>query len=725
MTPRVSRTGPRLAVRAVRALAAVLLATCWAALPGAGPAHAEDPVNLAGSGLITDRAHALGARAPEVAAALDRLHEDRPVQLFAVYVDDFSGRTAQDWADTTAQLNGLGRDDILLAFATGSRQYAYSVDQAFRLSDQTLGQVARESVEPALRRGDWAGATIGAAEGLDTALAEPARHDGSASASDYVLPVGILAVAGVLAGYAYARRKRRAATRTTPASAQGAGALCGEQGTGPPRDIAPDDLAALEAEADRTLVATDEAIRTSDEELGFAVAQFGEEAARPFAKAVTCARSELATAFRLRQQLDDDPPPEGLALPQGPAPPEEPELPEEGAAARRRMLGEIVSRCAAAGRRLDAESEAFDALRGLERDAPRALETVETAFRTLTGRTAAADSTLTALRQRYAASATAPVAGHVEEAKERLIAATAALNAARQALDADDRGEAAAQVRAAEGAVAHAAALVDAVDRRGRELTDAEELLPEALAGTQALLEGVAVVGAPAASTDRPAPIAAGDRAAGAARTGAAAPRSRRAADPAAPAPVDLHSRVAAAETVLLGVGRARAAGPYDPLDALRRLGEAQASLDEALADTGAQEHKNRAQRTRTLLERTTLTTRAAVAAADDRITGHRDAVGSPARTRLAEARRHLVQSEETAGADASGALVEVRRADTLARQALALADADVHAYEPDPQTSGAIGNPNGPGGVSGAEDLPGRGELSGPGDLPAQGEEP
>ncbi|PKV87625.1 TPM domain-containing protein [Streptomyces sp. TLI_146] len=703
MTPRVSRTGPRIAVRAVRALAAVLLAMCWAALPGAGPAHAEDPVNLAGSGLITDRAHALGARAPEVAAALDRLHEDRLVQLFAVYVDDFSGRTAQDWADTTAQLNGLGRDDVLLAVATGSRQYAYSVDQAFRLSDQTLGQVARESVEPALRRGDWAGATVGAAEGLDAALAEPARHDGPASASDYVLPVGILAVAGVLAGYAYARRKRRATTRTTPASAQGAGAQGGGRDTGSPQDIAPDGLAALAAEADRTLVATDEAIRTSDEELGFAVAQFGNEAARPFAKAVTYARSELATAFRLRQQLDDDPPPEGLALPQGPAPPDEPELPEEGAAARRRMLEEIVSRCAAAGRRLDAESEAFDALRGLERDTPKALETVETAFRTLAGRTAAADSTLTALRQRYAESATAPVADHVEEAKERLIAATAALNAARQALDGDDRGEAAAQVRAAEGAVAHAAALVDAIDRRGRELAEAEKLLPEAVAS----------------ATD------AGNRAAGAARVGAAAPRSRRTADSPAPDPVDLRSRVAAAETALLGVGRARAAGPYDPLDALRRLGEAEASLDEALADMGAQEHKNSAQRTRTLLERTTLTTRATIAAADDRITEHRDAVGSPARTRLAEARRHLAQSEETAGPDAPGALVEVRRADTLARQALALADADVHAYDHDPQTSGAIGNPNGPGGVSGAEDLPGRGELSGPGDLPAQGEEP
>ncbi|MEU4351218.1 TPM domain-containing protein [Streptomyces sp. NPDC023838] len=681
MTPRVSRTGPRTAARAVRALVAVLLAMGWTALPGAEPAHAEDPVALAESGRITDLAHALGASAPRVAAALDRLYDDRHVQLFAVYVDDFSGRTAQDWADTTAQKNGLSRDDVLLAVATGTRQYAYSVDQDFRLSDQVLGEVARDSAEPALRRGDWAGAAIGTAEGLDTALAEPARHDGSASASDYVMPVAVLAGAAAAAAYAYARRKRRAATRTTPASAQGAGAQDAgaqgwERGAATPREPA-----ALRAEADRTLVATDDAIRTSDEELGFATAQFGEKAVRPFARALGHARSELATAFRLRQQLDDEPPPEGLTLPEGPAPPDEPELPEEGGAGRRRMLREIVARCAEAGRRLDAESEAFDALRALERDAPQALAYVESTFRTLTGRMAAADSTLTALHQRYAQPATAPVAGHVEEAKEYLVAATARLNAGRQALDAGDRGEAAEQVRAAESAVARVATLVDAIERRGRELADAEELLPAALSDTEADLAS-----------------------------------ARELLEGAAQSPAGLPGLVARAETVLVGVGRARAAGPYDPIEALRRVGEAEAALDEAVGEAlgkaseapgeaqGVREREGGAGRSRARLDRAALTARAAVAAADDYIATHLDAVGAAARTRLAEARRHLAQTDETAGPDVPGALAEVRRADALARQAQSLAEADVESGEEN-------GNPNGRGGASGAEDLPGQGE--------------
>lgn len=461
----------------------------------------------------------------------------------------------------------------------------------------------------------------------------------------------------------------------------------------------------MEAEADRTLVATDDAIRTSDEELGFAVAQFGDEAARPFAQALAYARSELATAFRLRQQLDDDPPPEGLALPEGPAPPDEPELPEEGGAARRRMLREIVSRCAAAGRRLDAESESFDALRDLERDAPRALEAVETAFRTLTGRTAAADSTLTALHQRYAESATAPVATHVEEAKEHLVSATACLNAARQALDAEDRGEAAAQVRAAEGAVARTATLVDAIDRRGRELADAEERLPAALTGTEAalteargLLEGLEGTS-----------------------------QARGLPEGAPGSPVGLRDRVARAETVLVGVGRARAASPYDPIDALRRVGEAEEALDEALdtALAGVRERKGGAARSRALLDWAVLTAGSAVAAADAYVTTHRDAVGSAARTRLAEARRHLAQADETAGPDAPGGLAEVRRADALAQQAWSLAEADVQAYEHGPGTfekNGNLnGNLNGPGGVSEA----GTGGVPEAGSGPAQGEEP
>ncbi|MFE7120795.1 TPM domain-containing protein, partial [Streptomyces sp. NPDC057654] len=73
------------------------------------------------------------------------------------------------------------------------------------------------------------------------------------------------------------------------------------------------------------------------------------------------------------------------------------------------------------------------------------------------------------------------------------------------------------------------------------------------------------------------------------------------------------------------------------------------------------------------------------VAAARDFVCTHRGAIGSRARTRLAEAERHLMRAEEAADAtdDAADArlLPEARLADALARQARELAERDVRSY--------------------------------------------
>ncbi|MER5502926.1 MULTISPECIES: TPM domain-containing protein [unclassified Streptomyces] len=636
-----------------RALLTVLSAVCWLALPVLPAARADDPVTLSRDGQITDRVGALGNRGDQVEAALDRLYADRRVQLFVVYVRDFSGRSAQGWADTTADRNDLGRDDVLLAVATHDRRYAYTVEQGSRLTDDQLRDVARTAVEPALRENDWAGAAIGAANGYAAVLTgravptptltpgDPDPGTGGPDGTDaksLVLPVVVVGGAVAVAGYAYLRRRRRAATRTTPA-ARG-------WGRGGPPQPPPVPLERLDARAKESLVATDDAVRTSEEELGFATAQFGEEAAAPFAAAVEWARGELTAAFRLRQQLDD-------AVP-------------EDDAARRRMLDEIVRRCADAGARLDAVSGDFDRLRALERDAPGALASVEEAFRALAGRVSAAEAALAAMRGRYAESASAPVAGDVEQAKERLLFATAGLNRARQAVDDGDGSAAAVYIRAAEGAVDQAATLVDAVDRRGRELAEADGRLAGALAGTETdladaggLLEG----------------------------TGAGVPTG------------DLRGRIARARSVLDGVREELRAGPYDPLDALRRVEEADAALDEALA--GARAREKDEERARSLLDRTTLTARSAIAAAADFVATNRGAVGSPARTRLAEAQRRLDRSLELAGAgDPQGALAEARQADALAGEASSLAEQDVRSYG----GGGAAGGVRGAGdGIGGA----------------------
>ncbi|MCZ0987124.1 hypothetical protein O1M54_18330 [Streptomyces diastatochromogenes] len=72
-----------------------------------------------------------------------------------------------------------------------------------------------------------------------------------------------------------------------------------------------------------------------------------------------------------------------------------------------------------------------------------ALEVAEARFRELAARTATAQATAAELHQRYAPSAGSPVTGYVEQAKDRLVFATAQLNESRQAADTGDRRRAA------------------------------------------------------------------------------------------------------------------------------------------------------------------------------------------------------------------------------------------------------------------------------------------
>ncbi|MEV8424426.1 TPM domain-containing protein [Streptomyces niveus] len=489
------------------------------------------------------------------------------------------------------------------------------------------------------------GATAdGAPVSAPAATPSPADPGGEVSSnragSALVLPVVLASAALILGAYSYVKRRRRASTRTTP---KGGREGWGEPGPGT-------SLPDLDRRAGLALVETDDAVRTSQEELGFATAEFGEDAAWPFQDAVTYARGELTAAFRLRQQLDDATP--------------------EDDGTRRRMLDEILARCTDANSRLDTESAGFDRLRDMERNAPEALAAAEAAFRELTGRTVTATATLTAMRQRYAESAAAPVGGAVEQADDRLVFATTNLDDARRSVEAGDNGRAAVRVRAVESAVGQAATLVEGVERRALELAEAAGKLLASLTETE---------------------------------TDLADARGLLESTPKGTSTADLQGRIARAEAVVADVRQEQAAGPYDPIDALRRVEEADAALDEALA--GAREREVVGRRARALLDRAMLGARSAIGAAADYISTHRGAVGSEARTRLMEARRRIDQAGTlTELGDARGALAEAQHADGLARQAQSFAERDVRSY----------GNRSGPGGVSEAGDGLGGAVLGG-----------
>ncbi|MEU5717834.1 TPM domain-containing protein [Streptomyces sp. NPDC020403] len=483
------------------------------------------------------------------------------------------------------------------------------------------------------------------------------------SAVNLIVPVAVLVAALLAALYASTRRRRRTTIRTTPAAT-------GWGGIGAAGPQAP--LPLLDARTAADLVDTDDAVRTSEEELGVATAQFGEEAVAPFAVALDQARAELAAAFRLRQRLDDGVP--------------------EDEAARRRALEDIVRRCADAHSRLDAVTEDFDRLRGLEHHAARPMAAAESAFSGLAGRVAAAEATLGGMAERYRESATAPAADDLGRARERMAFAATGLDQARTAVDGGAGADAAVYVRAAEGAIGQATALVVAVRRRAAELAEAAEKLPGVLTGTESdlaeaaeLLEGT--------------------------------PEDAWA--------VDLRARTARAQAVLDEVDQDLRAGRYDPVDALRRAGEADTALDAALTEVHELEHGSL--RARTLLDGSMLTARAAIGAAADYISTNRGAVGSRARTRLAEARRKWRRASGLAEADdPRGALAEARHADALAVRARTLAEQDVRdylgpegaggPYAPGDATGGAVLGGILLGGLFGGNGGPGEGFGGGPG---------
>lgn len=351
-----------------------------------------------------------------------------------------------------------------------------------------------------------------AADGRAQAAAPSlAREEDESSAADLVLPLVVAGAAAVVAGYAYVRRSRRTRTRTTPG-----GAPAPLAASPPPAE--------LDEQARVLLVAADDSVRTSREELAFVEARFGESAVASTVLALRGAEAELRAAFRMRQQYDDG-------------------VPEE-AAARQHALAGIVGRCEEAGRRLDEAAAGVDQLRGLEQGAGEALGLAETRFRALTGRTRAVDALLADLTDRYGPAAVAEVTGYGEQAKDRLVFATLRLNQARQAGDLAAHDRAAVHLRAAEGAIAQAAVFLHGVERLGTELSGAAALVPAALTGAEAEI----------------------------ART----QRSARAQVPVG----ELRARIVHADNVLAFVRDELASGaPYDPLDALRRIVRAVAPL--------------------------------------------------------------------------------------------------------------------------------------------------
>ncbi|OMB99900.1 hypothetical protein A5733_05150 [Mycobacterium sp. NS-7484] len=434
----------------------MLLAILMTGLLVAPAAAAEPPLRLATQ--LTDDARVLSAaQTGNVQRAIDRLYDDRHIKLWVVFVETFDRQNPIGWAQNTMQLSDFGDDDVLLAVATVDRAFAFQVPDTVSTSARA-DDLRRNSVTPALRRDDWAGAAIAAANGLNSEPESPATTDISWPAMLIALGV-VLVLVGLLWWWSRRRRAKRrraefeAAKRVDPTDANALAAV---------------PLEALDELSRSIVVDVDNAVRTSAAELELAVEEFGDHRTEPFSAALQNAKKALAQAFNVRQTLDDD----------------APETPLQ----QRQLLTQVVVSAARADRELEAQSHAFEQLRDLVINAPARLDTMTQQMVGLTARIEPSAQTLQNLHTQFDASALSSVATNVDAAKERLAFADRSITTARGLVSrpATDQTALVDAVRSAESALDQTRTLLDAVDSAASDINRALAGLPAAITDIQA-----------------------------------------------------------------------------------------------------------------------------------------------------------------------------------------------------------------------------------------------
>jgi len=374
-------------------------------------------------------------------------------------------------------------------------------------------------------------------------------------------------------------------------------------------------IESLTTKANVLLVRADEAVTSAENELGFAIAQFGEERTRDFAETLTTARAKLDAAFRLRHDLDD-------AFP-------------ESAQRQREWTLQIVAHCENAIAALEKQDRGFARLRGAEVAAPVRLEQVRAGIHAASERVPAARATLERLRDAFDPALLASLDSVEVDAVALLDTASNECDAAAAAVSPSGVNSVGDRLAAAESALARAGLRLDAVDARADELDGAAAALDTLVSSTAADLA------------------------------------EARAGRDAAPGPDESAAIGAAIGAVESAASSIDTKNPVASLDA---LGTAIAALDHALAN--ARNQTERLEHARSALDGTiaSVSTQLSEVRSFIAVGGRR--VGADARTRLALAERELAEAT-IPGTDPVTALDAARRAVTHVRDADALARYD------------------------------------------------
>lgn len=593
--------------------AALALGLAGAMVPTA--AQATEPVDFGGATILDPVDAVTSAQEQEIQQAIDQLQADTGITLHVAYVDTFTDPADfAAWGQATNTANGFGSTDSLLAVAVEGREISFGAPSA--LSESARDQLVENAITPELQSGDWAGAAVAAAQGIESQTqtgsgtgtgtgtgSTPSTDSGSGVDFGLVLlyvlgAILLAAVATTLVG----RRKKKKAVAAK-------------------RQAALAEMRTAEQRAGSMLVQLDDALETSEQEVGFAEAEFGSGAVGPYREVLVSAGGKVREAFALKQKLDD--------------------TIEDTDEERRTWAARIVDLCEEARGELDAQAASFEELRALEENAPQTLAAIVTDAETLKSRIDRTQEAVDLLGRRYAGPSMTTVTGNVDQARSLLSFATDTAQEAAEAIRAGDRtstGEIAVKVRAAQQAVGQAGKLLDGVDRVSSDLEHASTRVQEEIADVRSDIQD-----------------------ARAAQRGGRMPELTRLVEAAEQAIADakpLQGRLA------------------DPLTSVTLLQEAEARLDEALAPV--REQQEQVQRAIGYLPRALSTAESQVATARDFISTRRGGVGEEARTRLAHAQRALDDAHEAAPRDPVRAVAASQAATSYAAHAIEAAQRDL-----------------------------------------------
>lgn len=601
--------------------------------------------NVATRERINDSVGALtDGQKKDLTEKIKKLQVDDDIAMTVYIVNSFGTMSGKEWAHERFQENPQSNVLIVAFDVTKRTQGVYGGRNVGNAVTKKTYEAAKEPL--AEDNPDW--------NTVITDKIDAAKNANNNSMALFWLGGGAIAIIAAGGGVWYVNRRRTKKQQETMVKDA--------------QTIDPDDTtslnelpyAVLEERAQEELTSTDASIRTADDELRLAIAEFGEDRARPFIRAMDHSKRTLERAFQLRSKIDS-----GTVRSE-----------EE----RKAMLVDIVSSCGQADRGLDKQSDEFSRLRGLLIDSDRRLDELTQRIVSLRARLPQATSTLSELRTKYASDVLGSIADNVDIATEHLDNAERAVDKGRalSRQPAGEQGGLVEYIRTAEMTTGQADDLLTDIEQ-------ADDRIAEARSNIRSLIDEItdelteagklrARGSAQGSQFDFDTMDAIATEAWDAVEEARAidAPTNR-----SATALTTGNDNNESGSTSAKGGELTRAGA--DPLAMYKRLLEADEKLDALLEQArDSDRDRNRALR---VFDRTRDDAAAQIDAADSLISTRGQAVGSQARTLLSDAQRQLSQAQSLRTTDTRRAISEARHAGELGRRAEQAARNDIDDF--------------------------------------------